>query len=86
MIPALQRLGSAGFQLVAVTNSGQETLDAQLTFSTLNQYFDSAYSTEEVRKYKPAKEVYHWALRQENILPHQGYMIAAHAWDVAGAK
>lgn len=86
VIPALQRLGNAGYRLVALTNSGRETLDAQLAFSTLNQYFDRAYSVEEVGKYKPAKEVYHWALSQENILPHQGCMVAAHAWDVAGAK
>lgn len=36
--------------------------------------------------YKPDLRAYKWLLEQLNVAPHEALMVAAHGWDVAGAK
>ncbi|MBZ9777383.1 HAD-IA family hydrolase [Psychroflexus sp. CAK8W] len=72
--------------MVALTNGGKETLEKQMNSSGLNIYFDAAYSVESVKKFKPHPETYQHVLREENCLPKNAMLIAAHAWDIMGAK
>jgi len=51
---ALDRLGRAGFRLVALTNSTQEVERAQLEHAGLAGAFEAAISADEVRALKPA--------------------------------
>jgi len=43
-------------------------------------------SCEDVRRWKPAPEPYLHACRELGRAPEATWMIAAHAWDLAGAK
>lgn len=86
VLESLECLKQQGFKLVALTNGGKETLEKQMNSSGLNIYFDAAYSVESVKKFKPHPETYQHVLREENCLPKNAMLIAAHAWDIMGAK
>lgn len=43
-------------------------------------------SVESVRTYKPHAAVYHWACQQAEVKNENAMMVAAHGWDVSGAK
>jgi 2-haloacid dehalogenase len=42
-------------------------------------------SADAVRRYKPAREAYRYAARELEVEPGELRLVAAHAWDVAGA-
>jgi len=86
VVPTLKALQSAGVTLVALSNSSKAGLDAQLEFANIKPYFSHVLSVESVRTYKPHAAVYHWACRQANVKNEDAMMVAAHGWDVSGAK
>lgn len=81
----LQRLGDAGFRLVALTNSTQQVVENQLTYAGLAPVFERIFSADSVKRLKPAPEPYHMVAREMGVSIEQTRLIAAHAWDVAGA-
>lgn len=83
---ALEKLKRAGYKLVPLTNGGKETLKKQLEFAGLAKFFDSTYSVESVRKFKPHPEPYLYALEQEKVEKEDAMLIAAHGWDILGAQ
>ena len=83
---ALGRLKEEGFTLVTLTNSSNKAVEEQMTNSGLKKYFVQLLSVEDVGMYKPHSRVYNWAARKMGIKPAESMMIAAHGWDVAGAK
>lgn len=82
----LETLKSEGFRLVTLTNGGSETLKTQMASAGLQNHFDALYSVESVQKFKPHPETYNYVLEKENIKPENAMLIAAHAWDIAGAQ
>jgi len=82
---ALNELQDAGYPLYALTNSSQQQVDEQLEQSDLSQFFVGRLSVDEVGKFKPHPEVYHWACQQAEVAPEHAMLIAAHAWDTSGA-
>lgn len=82
---ALGRLGGAGWRLAALTNGTPEAVAAQLDHAGLAGRFEAALSADAVRRYKPAPEPYRWACSQLGVAPADAVMVAAHAWDLAGA-
>ena len=83
--PALDLLQDAGFRLATLTNSNAEAAEAQLGHAGLRGYFEQVLSVERVRRLKPAPEVYRMAAATLGVPPDQMRLVAAHAWDVAGA-
>ena len=83
---ALQRLRGAGFQLAALTNSTLEVARAQLEHAGLIDLFDQVLSADTVRRLKPAPEPYRMAAERFGVGVGEVRLIAAHAWDVAGAR
>jgi 2-haloacid dehalogenase len=83
---ALERLRGAGFQLAALTNSTLEVAGAQLEHAGLIDLFDQVLSADTVRRLKPAPEPYRMAAERFGVGVGQVRLIAAHAWDVAGAR
>ncbi|MBA2356451.1 MAG: haloacid dehalogenase type II [Acidobacteria bacterium] len=81
----LQRLRDAGFRLVALSNSSQAALEAQLTNAGLSPFFERRFSVEAVRRFKPAAEVYQLVARELGVGTGDLRMVAAHAWDIVGA-
>jgi 2-haloacid dehalogenase len=84
--PALEELRQAGFRLAALTNSSVSTVQAQLAHAGLADCFERQLSVESVGKYKPHADVYRWAAGEMKVEPKQCMLVAAHGWDVAGAK
>src|SRR5262249_2523080 len=82
---SLRRLKAAGFRMVTLTNSPPPTVDAQLSASNLQQYFERGFSVDAVQRFKPAPEPYRLVARELGVETRDLRLIAAHAWDVAGA-
>jgi 2-haloacid dehalogenase len=82
---ALRRLQEAGFRLAALTNSTEEVARAQLEHAGLIDRFEQVLSADTVRRLKPAPEPYRHAAERLGLPVGQVRLVAAHAWDVAGA-
>jgi 2-haloacid dehalogenase len=82
---ALRRLQEAGFRLAALTNSTEEVARAQLEHAGLIDRFEQVLSADTVRRLKPAPEPYRHAAERLGVPVDQVRLVAAHAWDVAGA-
>src|SRR6266567_3686521 len=72
--------------LAALTNSTLEVAGAQLEHAGLIDLFDQVLSADTVRRLKPAPEPYRMAADRFGVGVGQVRLIAAHAWDVAGAR
>ena len=83
---ALEALSDQGFKLVALTNSSTSGLAEKLTYAGIKDNFDTLLSCETVGAFKPSLEVYIWALSKMNVDAEDAMMIAAHGWDITGAK
>jgi len=84
--PALERLRDAGVRMAALSNSPADTLGAQLAFAGLDGFFEAALSVEEVGLFKPHARVYRWAAERLGAPTGACMLVAAHGWDVAGAR
>jgi 2-haloacid dehalogenase len=82
---ALRRLGDAGLRLASLTNSTEEVARAQLEHAGLIDLFELVLSADTVRRLKPAPEPYRMAAERLGVAVGEIRLIAAHAWDVAGA-
>lgn len=81
----LRRMKDAGWRMVALTNSSPSMAGEQLTAAGIRSRFERVLSVDAVRRYKPHPAVYAMAASELGLAPASLLMIAAHAWDVAGA-
>lgn len=81
----LDRLRTAGLDMVALTNSPPSAAVAQLTNAGLADHFDRILSVGAVRRFKPDAAVYGHTAAELGREPRDLRMVAAHDWDVAGA-
>ncbi|EBZ0491413.1 hypothetical protein D6445_11625 [Salmonella enterica subsp. enterica serovar Infantis] len=79
-------LKTTGRKLVALSNSSHVLVEKQLTGAGLRSLFDEMLSVEMLGTYKPNLAVYQWAQRSLSMPASQAMMVAAHGWDVGGAK
>eukprot|EP00440_Ansanella_granifera_P003740 gb/GFBE01004057.1/.p1 GENE.gb/GFBE01004057.1/~~gb/GFBE01004057.1/.p1 ORF type:complete len:236 (+),score=46.33 gb/GFBE01004057.1/:1-708(+) len=84
--PGLDALKAQGWQLVAFSNSDPAGLAAQLKNAGIFDKFDAVLSVDAVQKYKPHPDVYHYALKQVGVEAKDSVMVAAHDWDLEGAR
>ena len=82
---ALDHLRDAGLRLAALTNNTAEVAEAQLGNAGLSDRFEKILSADTVRRLKPAPEPYRAAAEALGVETSQVRLVAAHAWDVAGA-
>jgi 2-haloacid dehalogenase len=82
---AMERLRGAGIRLATLTNSTAEVAVAQLTHAGLLDVFEKTLSADEVNRLKPAAEPYRHAAKAMGVEIGDVRLIAAHAWDIAGA-
>jgi len=83
---ALDRLGNSELRVVALTNGSEKNTRALLERSGLDRHVDLVVATEVVRAYKPHRAVYDDAVSQLRLAPAEVTLIAAHAWDIIGAR
>ena len=82
---AFQRLHDAQIRIVALTNGSPKTTETLLQRAGLDQFVERMISIEEVRHWKPYRDVYLHAAKCVNVEPQQLALVAAHAWDIHGA-
>ncbi len=78
--------GDVGVRLAALTQSAQPVLDAQLRAAGLAGLLDPALSADDVGRLKPAREAYAYAAQRLGVGLGDLTLVAAHAWDIAGAR
>jgi 2-haloacid dehalogenase len=82
----LKLLAEDGLRLVSLTNSSAEMAEAQLRNAGLTDLLEKRYSVESVKMYKPHMDTYRMVIHDLGVKPEEATMVAAHAWDLAGAK
>lgn len=80
----LQRL-SRRYKLVALSNGNQRLID-HLTANRIGARFDGCLSVERVGRFKPHPSVYRMAAAELGCCPSEIMMVAAHSFDVLGAR
>jgi 2-haloacid dehalogenase len=84
--PALNMLRENDIRVIAVSNSSLVMIKEQLTNAGIIDLFDCYYSVDTVEKYKPFKDIYLSAAKQEGLKTEDIVMVATHDWDLFGAK
>ncbi|WKD48750.1 haloacid dehalogenase type II [Microbulbifer spongiae] len=84
--PGLATLSKGDYKIVSLTNSSFKGVEKQLKHAGLSDFFDKSYSVEAIRKYKPHPDTYRLVLKDLGVQPAEAMMVAAHAWDLMGAK
>jgi 2-haloacid dehalogenase len=83
---ALSAARSAGLTVGLLTNGGEANTRKLLESARLDEYVDAFISVDEVGAYKPAPAPYRHAAARLGVDPAGLALIAAHAWDVVGAR
>ncbi len=86
VIPALTRLRDAGFRLVTLTNSASASSPTPLEHAGLSEFFESSFSVEAARKFKPAPETYRLVAQAMRVETSDLCLVACHLWDTVGAQ
>lgn len=84
--PAFARLREQGVRILALTNGSSDTTRAALRKAGLEHHVEQVLSIEDVKRWKPRREVYLHAAQVAGVRPADLALVAAHAWDVHGAK
>ncbi len=81
---AAEYLRSRGWRLIALTNGSEQSTRALLRHAGVADSFGDVISCDSIRVTKPNPAVYRLAV--EHSAGADLWMIAAHAWDIAGAS
>nr|WP_238388858.1 haloacid dehalogenase type II [Roseimaritima ulvae] len=86
VVNGLRALKADGYRIVSLTNSSSLGVETQFRNAGLIDLFEKRYSVDSVKKFKPHPAPYQAALEDLGVQADEVLMVAAHAWDVAGAK
>ena len=82
----LQSLSDSHYKIVSLTNSSSQGVETQFKNAGLTAFFEKRYSVDSIQKFKPHPDTYKMVLDDLGLKPEEALMVAAHAWDIAGAK
>lgn len=82
---ALGRLQQAGVRLAALTQSSESAALEQVEHAKLAPYLEHVFSADTVHQLKPGPNPYVMAVAEMGAAPGETRLVAAHAWDIAGA-
>ncbi len=83
---AFARLEQAGVDAVTLTNGGEEHTRGLLARARLAEAVELVITVDEVRAYKPHAAPYHQAASRLGLTLDRITLVAAHGWDVIGAR
>lgn len=86
VVPGLELLREQGHALVVLSNGSPAMLEALLTNTGLDGYFDRCFSADEVRAYKPAPQVYLHAAGELGRPPADVLLVSSNPFDDIGAE
>jgi 2-haloacid dehalogenase len=84
--PVLRRLTSAGVRVITLSHGSPGVAEAALERGGITPLVERSLTSEAIRAWKPAREVYLWAAGSCGVLPDRMALVAAHGWDVLGAQ
>lgn len=84
--PAFQLLRDNGVRIIALTNGSADITRGLIQRARLAHWVERIISIDEVRRWKPSREVYLHAAKVAGVTPTELALVAAHAWDVHGAS
>lgn len=84
--PGLASLGASGHRLVAFTNGATDAVHDQLDHAGIAGAFDRVLSVDAGPTFKPHPGSYRAAAAQLGAPPSTLTLVAAHDWDIAGAR
>lgn len=82
---AFRTLADAGIRVVTLTNGGAQVTEKLLQQAGLKHLVERTITVDEIRHWKPRRDIYFHAAKSVGVEPHRLALIAAHAWDVHGA-
>lgn len=83
---ALSALVEAGHPLAVSTNSGAQSGRDTLESAGIAHHFDRVLGVDAVKQFKPHPDTYAHARSELACPPSEIVFVAAHTWDLAGAK
>jgi 2-haloacid dehalogenase len=83
---ALDALRAAGHRLAVLTQSSAESAERVLRFAGLRDAFAHVLSADDAQAFKPDRRAYRMALERVGAEAAETWFVAAHWWDVGGAK
>jgi 2-haloacid dehalogenase len=83
---ALELLAAAAIPVYVLTNGSTELTRELLHRTGLSAQIADVFSVDDVRRFKPDPAPYALAARGIGLPPEQIVLVAAHAWDVLGAR
>lgn len=83
---ALETLRGVGLELGVLTQSSEDAAEAVLRFAGLRDRMALVLSAPDSGAFKPDPRPYRMALERTGAAPEEVAFVAAHWWDVAGAK
>jgi 2-haloacid dehalogenase len=84
--PALRRLAEAGIPAVTLSHGSPGIASAGLRRGGIAPLVQRSLTSEDIRAWKPSREVYLWAAGSCDVEPARMALVAAHGWDVHGAQ
>ncbi len=82
----LALLADAGVLMCTLSQGNADNVRRLFDGAGLSDYVSEHYSVDAVRRWKPAKEPYHYACTQLGLTPSEVTMVAVHSWDLHGAR
>ena len=86
VVPGLRVLAEAGCPLATLTNGSADVTAALLEGTGADALVVDRLDVQEAGAWKPAAQPYLWACERLGADPGEAVLVAAHAWDVAGAR
>ena len=84
--PALRRLAEAGVRVITLSHGAPGVAESALARGGIAPLVERTLTSESIRAWKPAREVYLWAAGVCDVAPDRLALVAAHGWDVHGAE
>jgi 2-haloacid dehalogenase len=84
--PALRALAAAGVRAITLSHGSPGIAEAGLARGGITPLVERSLSSEAIRAWKPAREVYLWAAGTCRVAQERMALVAAHGWDVHGAQ
>jgi 2-haloacid dehalogenase len=84
--PAMRTARDAGVRVITLTNGSANTTAGLLRRASLDRYIEASLSVDDIRRWKPAPEIYLHAAHTCRVPPGRVALVAAHAWDTHGAQ
>lgn len=85
VVPAVHRVRDAGVRMITLTNGSAANTSALLRRAGIEDDIEQVLSVDDIRRWKPAPEIYQHAATSTDVPSDRVALVAAHAWDTHGA-